>query len=683
MKAKRFRVENFRNIEDSGWIPIEDVTAFVGRNEAGKTALLKALHLFNPATSELFEPKRDYPRDRYARDWPSPDVAKDIPVCRVEFIIDDDLKSTISPLLLDNEVTPTTVIATRHYDQSLRWQYDPELRDDVITMDPVIKAFKSLSASVRRYRQPQSSLQEWVDDYRIDLSSKISSPDDVAFIDDIRLLRDQVANYSGPVTARAIKRFQSALDTLIDRSESLEKISDILKTEMPVFIYFENYGVLDSAVWLPRFVDDLKRIPHDPRVRTLNAMFRHANLDPHLIEALDDTQMDVDDLDDDHQDKKEERAIRLNSASIEISKKFSDWWQQRRHKIRYHADGEYFRIYVADDRRQDVDIELENRSKGFQWFFSFYLVFLVESEDQHKNAILLLDEPGLHLHPTAQQKLINFFDELAKSNQLIYTTHSPFLIDGDNLHRIRPVVEKDNGNAIVSVKTWPVDRDTMFPVEAAAGYAIMRGLFAHQKNLLVEGITDFHYLHALSQECAKVGGPVLPDDVVITPCDGTKHIGHMASLFLGHKARPVILLDDDDAGRRRGQVLREHLLANSMKDILLLGDILEIENQDIEMEDLIGKEIISISLRDALNVNIDIKDDDFENSSSLRKRSLPRAIKIAAERGDIRLPEGWKASIASHVASSLAKGDMTLDDVARERAHRLLSALRRRFEEHS
>ena len=81
------------------------------------------------------------------------------------------------------------------------------------------------------------------------------------------------------------------------------------------------------------------------------------------------------------QERKEKRAIKLNSASLDITRRFNEWYRQRRHKIRYDADGDYFRIWVADNRRPDVEIELEARSKGFQWFFSFYLVFLVESEE--------------------------------------------------------------------------------------------------------------------------------------------------------------------------------------------------------------------------------------------------------------------------------------------------------------
>src|SRR5437773_3798273 len=113
-------------------------------------------------------------------------------------------------------------------------------------------------------------------------------------------------------------------------------------------------------------------------------------------------------------EKKDLRAIKCNAASIDISQKFSTWWKQRRHSIRYDVDGDFFRIWVTDDRRPNVELELESRSAGFQWFFSFYLVFLVESDEGHRDAVLLLDEPGLQLHPTAQQELIAFFDEIAK-----------------------------------------------------------------------------------------------------------------------------------------------------------------------------------------------------------------------------------------------------------------------------
>ena len=109
----------------------------------------------------------------------------------------------------------------------------------------------------------------------------------------------------------------------------------------------------------------------------------------------------------------EERAIRLNAASVDISRRCSELWSQRRHRIRYHVDGDYFRIRVADDSLEDVEIELESRGKGFQWFLSFFLVFAAESEGGMGDAIVLLDEPGLSLHPTAQRELLVFFERLS------------------------------------------------------------------------------------------------------------------------------------------------------------------------------------------------------------------------------------------------------------------------------
>lgn len=232
-----------------------------------------------------------------------------------------------------------------------------------------------------------------------------------------------------------------------------------MEAALSVFIYFENYGILDSAVYLPQFLENHAEIPNDPRVRTIYAMFKHVKLEASEIADLGREEAQKDfvagqsvpaEIIQHDQERKALRNVKLNSASINITKEFNEWYSQRRHNIRYQADGEYFRIWVSDNRRPDVEIELEIRSKGFQWFFSFYLVFLVESDEGHKDAMLLLDEPGLHLHPTAQQELLTFFEELAADNPLVYTTHSPFLIDGERIHRVRPVTEDKSGHSRIS-----------------------------------------------------------------------------------------------------------------------------------------------------------------------------------------------------------------------------------------
>lgn len=456
------------------------------------------------------------------------------------------------------------------------------------------------------------------------------------------------------------------------------RLNEMIEREMPVFIYFENYGILDSSVYLPDFIEDLNAEVKSPRIRTINAIFKHAKLtaqeiaDLGLEEAGRAGQNVTLEMKARDQEQKGLRNVKLNSASRDISSKFNAWYRQRRHEIRYHADGSYFRIWVSDDRRPGVEIELESRSKGFQWFFSFYLVFLVESNKEHKDAVLLLDEPGLHLHPTAQQELIAFFDELAKSNQLIYTTHSPFLIDGEHIHRVRPVTEDKTGRSRISVDSWPNDGETIFPLCAAAGYAMVRGLFQRQKNVLVEGISDYLYLHALNLHCRRLKRQCLPEDIYITPCGGTKLVAQIAALFRGQKVRPVVLLDGDDAGRARQNSLCKELYRTHEKDIIMLSDVLGIDN--CEIEDMIGESTILDGLALVVEQNITL------SQSDRHKGSIIAQIKVAADRLNIKLPDGWKHEIAVRIVSDWSTNesqDISIDILKRTEA--LFEKINERF----
>ena len=697
MKAIRFRVQNFRNIDDSGWISLEKVTAFVGRNESGKTALLKALHKFNPATPEPYDPQREFPRDRYTRDYVSNgSKGNHWPVCLVEFEIPEELRTKIDKMLKEDGASPKTVTATRYYNGYLKLEYVPPIEDKPVIPEPVLKALDSFASSARRLEAQDTSQEEAIVALRGELANwatewkdKLKNEGELRCnegVNRLTMLRTEVETKSNSQTADMVEALQSAVEPVLDTAKKpsvIDQIAEIIEQNLPVLIYFENYGILDSAIWLPRFLEDLSRDPNDPRVRTINAMFKHVGLDPKEIKELgyDQTSeahrqghpLEPEQIAAD-QKQKEERAIQLSSASIHISDRFSKWWPQRRHKIRYHADGDFFRIWIADNRRPDVEIELEARSKGFQWFFSFYLVFLVESEEGHKDAILLLDEPGLHLHPTAQQELISFFERLSETNQLAYTTHSPFLIDGEHLHRVRPVTEDDTGHSRITAETWPKDRETIFPLQAAAGYAMIRGLFQHRKNVLVEGMTDFYYLHALSQQCAKSNRTALPDDIYITPCGGTKHVGHFASMFLGHEVRPLVLLDGDDAGRARQNALVKELYVDHNSGILMLDDVLNRPDEEVEIEDILGECLVLKGLEAVLDNGLKL------NQADRSAGSLPSQIKAAAKRQARDLPEGWKASVALHLVSSWAEEGTTLSDEVLDTASLLFSAMNEWFE---
>jgi len=689
--AKQFQVLNYRNIDDSGWIPLERVTAFVGRNEAGKTALLKALHKFNPAIEEPYNPQREFPRDRFTAEYRD---GADWPVCRVEFELSKEFRDELGARL-NGAGIPQKAILTRYYDGNLEYEYDTKVSDDPVDPGELVKALDVFAKGARRIAPAAEDQEEATQTLRTNLANwSDQKKDAVAEFQDLRTdkgvallqqVRQESNGHAQPASADLVEALQSTVDELRGRAETApipKQLDEAIEGELPVFIYFENYGILDSAVYLPRFLEDLEASPEEPRVRTINAMFKHVQLTAQEISDLGREEAEetkaagqpvTPEMIQRDQERKELRSVKLNSASLDISKKFSKWFGQRRHKIRYQADGPYFRIWVSDDRRPDVDIELESRSKGFQWFFSFYLVFLVESDEGHKDAILLLDEPGMHLHPTAQQELMSFFDMLAGDNPLIYTTHSPFLIDGERIHRVRPVTEDETGHSRISVDSWPQDRETIFPLQAAAGYAMVRGLFQHKKNVLVEGMSDYLYLHSLNLHCHVLGRTGLPEDIYITPCGGTKLVGHIASLFLGQEVRPVVLLDGDDAGRARRDALMKELYAGREKAVLMLGDVLG--QEECETEDIIGEATILPVLKDVVGKKITLNQDDRGTGS------LVDQIKSAAIRHDVELPDGWKPEVARRLVvswSTTEPKEMPADIL--DRAEALFKELTERFD---
>ncbi|MBK6991057.1 MAG: ATP-binding protein [Chitinophagaceae bacterium] len=205
--------------------------------------------------------------------------------------------------------------------------------------------------------------------------------------------------------------------------------------------------------------------------------------------------------------KKKEREILLQSASTKLTREFKEWWKQGNYRFRFQADGNHFRIWVSDELRPE-EVELESRSKGLQWFFSFFLVFLVESKDTHSNCVLLLDEPGVSLHPVAQFDLIKFFNSLAEQNQIAYTTHSPFLVNPDNLANVKAVFVDEEGTSTVSSdlrKNSKVAHSSIYPVHAAIGLTISETLLLGCQPVLVEGQSDQIYLQAIKNHLSGLG----------------------------------------------------------------------------------------------------------------------------------------------------------------------------------
>lgn len=656
---KRFRVTNFRNIDDSGWIPVDRVCAFVGRNESGKTTLLKALHKFNPGFEDPYRPQREFPRDRFMRDFRKP---SDWPVCSAEFDLTPGFRVELSQRL--GMAAPNSVICTRFYDGSLKCTYQAAAAtDQPISASELNTALETFAKAARRLSAPSFDREAQVQQLRTELSTwammkkeqliairDLKSEPGLALLNQVRL---EAETKSNPLALDPVGQLIATVDDLIGRATSRpahSQLEQAIIDELPVFIYFENYGIIESAIYLPRFLDDIAKNPNDPKTRTIHALFKHVGLNAKEIAELGGGEAAAarsrgdrvtDEMIERDQERKELRSLKLNSASLNITEGFASWFGQRRYRIRYDADGDYFRIWVSDDRRPGVEIELESRSKGFQWFFSFYLVFLVESSEGHKNAVLLLDEPGLNLHPTAQQKLIEFFERLSDNNPLLYTTHSPFLVDARNLHRVLPVHEDETGHSRVLIEGWPRDRETTFALQAAAGYNMMQAMLSVPYNLLVDDLAHHLYIQILAVMCRAAGMVAIPEDVQVTACGGSRFIGAMAGLFAS-ETRAVVLLDDSASARKRNAFAGNDLFRHETIGVVTMSEALGAAG-GLDIEDVFGEATIVPMVGEMLGVDFTLDGRDRGQGS------LVEQILASAARQQIALPDGWRADVARRV----------------------------------
>ena len=195
------------------------------------------------------------------------------------------------------------------------------------------------------------------------------------------------------------------------------------------------------------------------------------------------------------------------------------------------------------------------RSKGFTWFLSFYLQLKAESKDTDK-LIILVDEPGLYLHSKAQSDIKNLFEELAEKDQILYSTHSPYLIDADKLNRVRLVINnRELGTIIEKITTRRADGkivDALKPIIDAMGMETAHYFTpADKKNVIVEGISDFYYFHAMRNILGENG------EYSILPSMGVGNVHLLMELCIGWGLEWVIIMDDERQSDRAFKKISE------------------------------------------------------------------------------------------------------------------------------
>lgn len=306
---------------------------------------------------------------------------------------------------------------------------------------------------------------------------------------------------------------------------------------------------------------------------------------------------------------------------------------------------------MSDSLRPEP-IELEGRSRGLQWFFSFFLVFLVETKEGHSNTVLLLDEPGLSLHPLAQYDLAKFFRKLSDDNQLIYTSHSPFLVDIDNLANVKAVyVNKETGRTNITSNLRYDEKDSeksIYPVHAALGLTVSDTLLLGCKPILVEGPSDQIYLNFIKRYLIGQGKLKSTKEFVFIPVGGVKGMSPVSKLVSSRDDKlPMVLLDSDKAGKEYKKNLINGKYKRAKDLVLEVNDFMA--DKEFEIEDFIPHKII-IAIIDRM-----FRGKDFFDDKYVKDEPIVDQIEIWAKENDITLELGWKVDLSREILNRSEK----------------------------
>lgn len=526
IKLKNVVINKYKSFLEKQEIEIEDgVTRIVGKNESGKTALLEAMAKFNYFDSKdktfTFNSTNDYPRGelkRYQQEYPNEDF--DVITCTFE--LSDDLLNQISEDVGKEVFTSKSIIVAKTYNNS--------------------KKFYNISINIKNF------IKQFLQNYTIEenmMQELIKSNSLEELVEKLKEIEELTEVYKELKT-----KYIDSHKTDNENRLANYIISKYIEPNLPEFLYFDEYYSLPGTINLQKFssgqVDDTFTKEQKDITK---ALFELSNID--IKKVMDSNNY-------------EDFIAELEATSNNITDKLLEYWTTNKNlEINFEIQTKentstrnfekLLQIRIKNTKHR-VTLPLKNRSKGFIWFFSFLVWF--SKVQEKKNLIILLDEPGLNLHAEAQADLLKYIDkELLPRYQVIYTTHSPFMIESDKLDEVRTVYDSNDSKvgSIISNALEEKDQGTLFPLQAALGYNLAQNLYISDKNLLVEGVADLMFLTVMSGILKENNREGLNEDITIVPVGGLDKVATFISLLRGNELNMVCLLDTfiDQKGKKR------------------------------------------------------------------------------------------------------------------------------------
>lgn len=577
MKLKGFRIQMYKCVLDSGTVETGPLTVLVGKNESGKTTLLKALHKFNPFTPDPYSVRTEWPRAH--RNTQS----KDQIVCTATFALDEEERKHLAELT-DSKVDVAALDIDKDYEGKFEIRFPEGVFPDKLHPNDIDKACDSLPIVAEPVRPEFKQAAENCKSEARRLAHEGRFTELTALqAKHMEVLRANLSAVNQPPQYQNENAFTQqytvALQHIaqqLQRAPLIHKNAhDYIASRIPVFVYMDEYRSFSGTASL----DQVKQRKDQQKLKDEDKTFL-------TILALSGLNLD-DEAKKANGTAREHRQYDLSDAAATLTKRIGEHWKQLRYEVVFGADGQEFFTFVKDKKDRAL-IKLEERSQGFQWFFSFDLMLMHETKGTLKNCVILLDEPGLHLHPQAQADLLERLEDYAKGNTLIYSSHSPFMLDLREPDRIRVVSETDKGT-IVSDDLTQSQPEAKLTLQAALGISGRTSFLVSQRNLVVEGVDDYLYLMAISALFARSGKDGLNDEVRITPAGGASEATYIATFMIGQGLDVIALYDTDAAGNTAKDKLVKSWLTRyqgTKATALSLGPTVGVTGGEFGIEDL-------------------------------------------------------------------------------------------------
>ena len=554
MQLTSVQIKNFKSIDDTGPFGADKVTCLIGKNEAGKSAVLEALYRLNPVEAGVSLTEFDYPRRRIGRLRESQRWKAEGCVYTTWKLTDDDLAAARA-LFGYQPFAKIEIKIERGYDNVLHHLFEID---------------------------ESAAKTHW-------LQHELTADEQAALIG-VNTVSDLTAALSAIGEASTSQaELLRALRAAFPEADRYTQFRAFLVERTPTFVLFNEYYKLPGRIALTAFAERQTQpsgLRFDDKV---------------LLALLDLGGTTFAELE--QADQRERLIMILESISSEITEQVFEYWTTNKSlRVQFHfgparpADappfnaGNIFEVRIWNDRHQ-VTTNFDERSTGFIWFFSFLVWLSQVKKNYGERLVILLDEPGLSLHGKAQGDILRYVnDKLRPNYQLLFTTHSPFMIDPDYLLSVRTVEDKNEGEKVLGTKVedrpLSVSADTILPILGALGIEITQTLFVGKYTLLVEGPSDLLYLRWFSAELQDRKRVALDRRWTICPVEGLAKVSSFASLFSGSLKRIAVLADVHVGEKNALERLRR-------SDLLKRGHVFSLDSYtgqgEADVEDMIGR----------------------------------------------------------------------------------------------